>query len=301
MTDFSKTLINFDTFKVRCSAIGRLTSEPKNGIYITDKQLEEITCLEEKEKLTVKQGERLAELILKRENSSKIVLSDTCIEYLMEEYSYIVYGMIPVGKESMDMLAMKKGVLAENDAVTLLSIVDGEIYRIHKERIYNDFLSGEIDCYLGEHIYTATNVTDIKNAFDMPTYLKKINRPIITEQKHQVCGYLDITGAPVGYVAECLVSAPLEVLEGTKWKLAQKMGATTIESPEFLLEWLLFEKSMIFDHISPMQRVFKKKVDPFEETFRQKLYDKVKYSRDWLNEFHEKFQKLNISSYLSVQ
>jgi hypothetical protein len=80
-----------------------------------------------------------------------------------------------------------------------------------------------------------------------------------------------------------------------KWAVTRKMGATTPESPEMLKEWPKWEKSMRFDHIAPHKRVNKIKIDPFTDSKRQKFYDRVKMGREWLNNFHERYQKLNIT------
>jgi phosphoenolpyruvate synthase/pyruvate phosphate dikinase len=215
--------INWDEFKVRCSGIKKVMSNGQGNAPITENQLKKMAELEDKLQakgcLTEKQQAELAELKVKEAKSSEIVLSDTCIEYLMEVYAWETQGMIPVNKESLDMLATRKGRKAETDAVTLLCRVDKALYKVHKDRISNDFLSGEVDIYLGESIYEATNITDIKNSFDYPTFLRKMMKSFENGQEEQVQGYMDITGAKEGYIANTLVTAPIEIIEEMKWKL----------------------------------------------------------------------------------
>lgn len=289
--------INFDDFKVRCSAISKALSSSRDNPVLTEKQATELVDLEEKlqknGEITQKQQERIAELKVKQENGKKIILSDTYIGYLMEVYAWEVYGMIPVGKESMDLLGMRKGKKVEAESVALLSEVDGIEYKIHKDRIFNDYLSGEIDIYAGEHVYAAINVTDMKNALDYPTFLKKIHTGLENGQKEQVQGYCDITSAPVGYIVNSLVDCPEEDIIDMQWRVAKKMNAATTESPEFLAEWPKWERSMRFGHIPKHQRVSKIKITPFTKYERQFLYDRVKVGQDWLNNFHEQYQKLN--------
>lgn len=291
-------MINWDNFKVRCSGIQKVMSNAQGNAPITEIQLKRMAKLEDKLQvkgsLTEKQQAELAELKTKQEKSKKVVLSDTCIEYLMEVYAWETQGMIPVSKESLDMLAIKKGKKTETEAVTLLSRVDKALYKVHKDRISNDYLSGEIDTYLGESIYEATNVSDIKNAFDYPTFLKKMMRTFENGQEEQIQGYGDITGAKELYIVNTLVNAPIEIIEEMKWKVAKKMNAISIESPDFLAEWPKWERSMKFDHIPPTQRVWKLKAEPFSDLYRQRLYDRVKVCRDWLAEFHEQYERLKM-------
>lgn len=288
--------INWDQFKIRCSGIHKVMSNAQGNAPITENQLKEMAELEDKLQLkgclTEKQQARLSELKVKEAKSSEIVLSDTCIEYLMEVYAWETQGMISVSKESLDMLAIKKGKKTESEAIKLLSVVDNAEYKIHKDRISNEYLSGEIDTYLGEHIYAAANISDIKNAFDYPTFLKKMMRGFENGQEEQVQGYMDITSAGEGYIANTLVNAPQEIIDEMKWKVAKKMDAISIESPDFLVEWAKWEHSMKFDHIPPTQRVWKLKVEPFSDVYRQRLYDRVKYCRDWLAQFHEQYSRL---------
>jgi hypothetical protein len=203
--------------------------------------------------------------------------------------------MIATGKESLDSLAMKKGKLCEDEGIAALSVVDGVDYKKHKDRICNEFISGEIDCYAGNSVYEADVVPDIKNSFDYPTYLKKINTEVPKEQKEQVQGYGDITGAEELYVVDCLITAPQEIIDDMMCKVLRKVNAATTESPEFLEEWKIWEHSMNFQRIPVRQRVFKKKIEPFTEFERQKLYDRVKVCREWLFTFHERYQKMNKS------
>ena len=283
----------WDNFKCRCSAISKMMSNKQGFAPLTELQVKELKDLEGKEMRTAKQNDRMIELMLKSDTSKKIVLSDTCIEYLMEVYAWETEGMIPVSKESMDILSISKGKKQEAQAGALLNFVDDVKYKTHKERISNEFLSGEIDFYLGESVYKAINVTDAKNAWDYPGYLKKINNGLENGQQDQIRGYGAITGATDLFIANCLVDCTDENIEEVKWRVAKKFDAISTESPEFKEEWKKWERSMRFEHIDPYKRVHKIKVEPFTEFERQKVYDKVKICRDWLYEFDEMMQKKN--------
>jgi hypothetical protein len=286
--------IDWSLFKVRCSAISKVCSSSRDYPCLTELQEQELKDLEAKPTLTDKQKEKMAALIVKRENGKKVILSDTCIEYLMEEYAWRTEGMISVGKESMELLQLKKGKMQEGEAVKLLCIVDGIMYNINKERVYNDFLSGELDIFDGQEVMGANSIGDIKNSFDYPVFLKKINKGLENGNKEQVQGYCDIAKSSKGFIAHCLVDMPEEIIEDMKYRLLKKMNCATELSPEFMEEWEKWERSMRFSHIPPAQRVFKIPVTPFTEFERQKVYDRVKICREWLNSFHETFVKLNL-------
>lgn len=290
--------VNFDDFKVRCSSIRKVLSNSQSNPILTEKQGLRLIELEEKlqksGEITQKQQEELAELKVKQENGSKIILSDTCIEYLMVEYAWKTEGMISVNWESMDLVAIKKGKEVESMSGKLLSLIDDIEYKVHKDRIYNDYLSGEIDFYHGKSVYEAIRIVDNKASWDYPIFLKKLHTGLETGQKEQVQGYCDITGAGEGVIANTLVDTPEEIIEEMKFRLAKKMGCATTESPEMLEEWPKWERSMKFTHIPIHKRAHKIKIEPFSTFEREKLYDRVKICREWLNNFHEQYQKLNL-------
>jgi hypothetical protein len=287
------SIVNWDLFRCRCSGISKILANGADGRQITEKQEDELKKLEDKESRTVKQTEEMERLWALRANKGKIVLGDVAIGYLMEVYALETEGMISVNKESMDILSMSKGKKQEAQAGALLNFVDVVEYKIHKERISNDFLSGEIDLYLGESVYKANCVPDIKNSWDYPIFLKKINGGLENGQREQLQGYGDITGATDLFVANCLVDCTEENIEEIKYRVAKKFGAVTTESPEFLEEWKKWEHSMRFSHISPHKRVHKIKVIPFTDFEQQKVYDRVKYCREWLWRFDEEHENRN--------
>jgi hypothetical protein len=291
--EIKMSTVNWEKFKCRCSGISKLLSNGKEGQQITEKQEEDLKKLEDKETLTIKQREEMERLRALKANKGKIVLGMDAISYLMEVYAWETEGMIPVSKESMEILSISKGRKQEAQAAALLGFVDNVTYKVHKDRISNDFLSGEIDLYLGESVYKATCIPDIKNSWDYPTFLKKISAGLENGQKEQLQGYGDISGATDLFVANCLVDCTEQNIEDVKWKVAKKYDAVSIESPEFIEEWKKWEKSMRFSHIDPYKRVHKIKVMPFNDFEQQKVYDRVKYCREWLWRFDEEHENRN--------
>lgn len=291
---------DWNTFKCRCSSIHMILSDSSLNPVLTEKQAARLGELESKESLTDKMKLELAELLVKKDNSSKVILSGTYISYLMEEYAWITQRMVRVTKELMDIPQMQKGTIVEAESLKLLSIVDGVDYKPNmdaegqRERIYNEYLSGEVDAYLGDSIMETTVLPEVKSIWDYPTFLSKIHEPITKANDYQVKGYMDISGAPEGFVANCLVNADHDTIEKLRWRLLNKLSVATFESPEFIQKWNLIEKSMNFTCIPVHKRVFKKPVEPFSDFERQKVYDRVKIGREWLFEFDETYSNINL-------
>jgi hypothetical protein len=299
---FASTVNNnydFSKFKARCSAIHCVVANSQSNPCLTDKMAKELSDLESKDVHTEVQKQRIAELLVRKDNGSKVILSDGYISYLMEEYAWKTQRMIKVTKDLMDVSQMRKGVLVEADSLILLSNVDKVAYKPNvkedgtRERICNEYLSGEVDAYAGKSLMEAEVIPDVKSIWDYPTFLCKIHDKVTLANDWQIKGYMDISGATQGFVANCLITTPDAVAENIKYRLLNKMNVATEESPEFKENWALLKHSMTFDHIPEHKRLFKKSVEPITDEKREFLYDRVKIGRDWLCEFHEKYKSFN--------
>ena len=285
-------ITNWDSFKCRCSGIHKIMANSRSNPQLTEKQAERLKHLQSQTTLTVKMGEEMAELLVKKGNGSKIILSDTAVEYLMEVYSWEVYGKLSFGKETYEVDQMEKGKLAEAESIMLLSMLDDVYYTKNEERIENEFLSGHPDIFIGENIMSATKITDIKTCFDYPSFLKKKNVALPIAYTNQVQGYCDITGAGEGEIAHVVADMPESMINEFKKRLFYKMEVATEENPEFKAKWEILENSMRFHDIAVDERIFKQKVEPFTEREQQQVYDRVKVCREWLWKFHEQHKKI---------
>lgn len=288
--------VNFDDFKCRCSAISKMMATSRDNPVLTEKQALRMAELEKRaaqSPLTETMKAEMAELLVKKENSAKVILSDTCIQYLMEWYSWETAGKIPVDKEAMDIQYTQKGKSTENDCITLLSRVDKVIYTKNEVRVSNAYLSGIPDIFLGQTVMGASKIVDNKSLWDYPGFLYAIHKKPENGYVDQIGGYCDITGATKGEIAKTLVNMPEEIIMDYQYKLLKKINCITTESPEFKEEWAKWERSMRFDDIPKEQRVYKIPVDPFTPERKQMIYDRVKVCREWLWNFHNLYSMFN--------
>lgn len=293
MTDFSK-------WKCRSSAISKMMSNSKDNAPLTDNQAKELAELEAKPTRTEKQGLRITELVLKQEKSKDVILSDTAIAYLVEAYAWETEKMCSITKE-MDVEYFERGRKTEPESIELLSFVDDGAYIKNEERFENEFLSGIPDVLHvsvdgaaeGQEEWFAETIVDIKSTKDYPTFLYKMHKGLDPGNREQLQGYGDILDCLNLKVAFTLPTMPESIRNGYKMKLAYKMDEVTTESPRFLKAWAELERSMIFDHIPAPRRVYKIPVEPFTLSEKQAVYERVKVCREWLNNFHLQYQRLN--------
>lgn len=295
--------MNWQSWKCRCSSISKILTNGKGSEQVTEKQWETIRETEKKIEngtATEKQKLEYTRLLQKDENSKTVVLGDDCVRYLLEAYAWETEKMCSITKE-MDVEYFERGRKTEPESIKLLSEVDKTEYLKNEERFENDFLSGIPDVVrveIGmvppgvEEAY-AKAIRDIKSCRDYPTFLYKIHKGLDPGNKEQLQGYGDILECGDLGVAFTLPTMPQEMREGYKLKLAYKMNAAIDQDPEFEQAWANLERSMIFDHMPATKRVYKIPVPPFEKSEQQAVYERVKHCREWLNNFHNQYIKLN--------
>lgn len=285
--------MNFQNFKCRCSAIHKIMATSRSNPQLTEKQSEELKKLEEKDTLTEKQGLELARLRLLRDNSTKVILSDVAIDYLLDVYAWETEQMVAVDKELSYVQQIEKGKAVEEESITMFSRVEGVFYQKNTERVENEFLSGIPDIYHGESIYKAEAISDIKSIWDYPGFLKSIIKAAENGYKDQLGGYCDITGAKKSQIVRTLVTMPEHLRYDQAQRLMRKLGCISMESEDFIKEWAILERSMTFDHMDIQKRVYRLPVEPFTPERKQAVYDRVKVCREWLSNFHEHYSNLN--------
>lgn len=279
--DFSKALI-------RCHRIGDMMTDPRG--CITANQLEELLQLQNKETekgkpLTDKQLQRLAELVLKRDETEKEPLSESCITYLIELYCLYRYGRTFRDK-SQYVKQLQKGTQVEEDSLDLIAMIDNEHYIKNEERLENEHFTGIPDTYLGEHIRLAKWIEDIKSSWDLESYFPNVTGQLEPRYWWQMQGYYSLTGAMEGAVSFCLVNTPETLINDEKRKLFYQMEVPTDENPDYLREATLLEYRMKFDNIPIEERRVRFYVKRDDDAI-ERAKKRVIRCRTWLKNFHD--------------
>jgi hypothetical protein len=208
-------------------------------------------------------------------------LSVTCQKELIKIYNQVLYGR----KKDITTKQMDKGKQVEHQSIELASIVEGKIYFKNEELLENEWFTGHPDIFVGEDIYHAEEVSDIKSSWELDTFTPKLIEEPDKGYIAQLNCYYDLTGAKTGSIFYCLVSAPPNIVESEKRTLLFKMNVATEYAPEYIKAVEELEKLMIFEDIDYRERVIKIPV-PRNDELIQKMKDKVPILRNWLQEFH---------------
>ena len=189
--------------------------------------------------------------IMTRPKGSEVV-SEGAKTALFKLYDEKVYGI----KVPLTTKEMRKGLMCEQDSITLLNRVYGTYFSKNELQKGNGWVRGTADV-VGPKV-----VIDVKTAWDITSFRKAV---LTANNKWQMVAYLWLWDRARGYVAYCLVSTPEEFIMDAKRQLAWQMGMIDDTNPEYIEAEQQLERSMTYDHIDEAARVRAFPVDLFEE------------------------------------
>jgi hypothetical protein len=234
--------MDFNNTLIRCSSLSCLFTEPKS---VADK----------------KAG----------------LLSKTARTHLVEVYIRQQYGV----EKPLDNKYVRKGIEAEEEGITLLSLVDKKFYTKNDIRKENDFITGECDIDDDEIII------DTKLSYDYFSFIPKLIESIDDNYWYQMQGYMWLWNKKKARIAYCLVDTPDSIIEEQKmWLLKKFPDAVTSLDPAYESACRKLEASMRFNHVPIEQRVISHYVERDESVIEQ-IPQKVTKAREFLAELYE--------------
>ena len=138
---------------------------------------------------------------------------------------------------------LDKGNEREQDAITLLTRFNKRVYRKNSERLTNDFVTGEVDIYIGESIRSAEEIFDTKCSWSLFSFLEANGE----DYKWQMTGYMWLTGAQRATVSYCLVNGTVKHIDDEKRRASYDYGVDYENDPKYILRCQQIERNHIFD------------------------------------------------------
>ncbi len=210
-------------------------------------------------------------------------LSKTCQKELIKIYSLLKYGR----KKDVVTNKMDKGILGEEESITLFSRVEKKMFYKNQEQLENEWFCGHPDIFAGDHIQNAKEVWDIKSRWELETFMPKLMEEADKGEDYQLQCYFSLTGAKSGGIANTLIDCPMEILLDEKRRLLYSMNVATDENPEYKEAAAELERLLTFPDIDYRERVIKQPVTRDDETI-EKMKAKVPVFREWLFNFEKK-------------
>lgn len=221
--------------------------------------------------------------LLAESRDKKEPVGKTAAAELIKIYNWVKYGR----RKDLTGKQITKGKECEQDSINLYSMVEGVIYEKNELQLENEWFTGHPDLFLGDDIYHAQEVDDIKTRWDMDSFTPKLIEKVDAGEIAQMNVYYSLTGAQKGAIVNTLVSAPTYMVEEAKYYALKKLNAATEYSPEAQATMLEIELNMKFDDIPIQERVIKTPVDRDDELI-EKMKSKVPIFRQWLSDFEKK-------------
>lgn len=206
------------------------------------------------------------------------VLSETAKAACVERYIYYKYGR----RKDIQSKYIEKGVMSEEDSLTLYSRVNKKFYKKNEQLLENSFLRGIPDSYIGETVNNCDELLELKSSWDLFSFFNSKIKQLDNNHYWQVQGYYGLTSAKSAKLAYCLVSSPELLINDEKRRFMWKTGL--IDENEISDEaFPLIEKNMKFDDIPIKERLHEVFIERDDEAIR-KLYKRILQCRKWLNE-----------------
>lgn len=214
-------------------------------------------------------------------------LSKTCQKELIRIYCQVKYGR----KKDIVTRQMTKGVLCEEESITLFSRVEKKFFKKNEEQLENEWFCGHPDIYEGENVRAATEIHDIKSSYELDTFTPKIIEDVDNAYGYQLQCYFSLSGAQGGSIAYCLVDAPEMVLMDELRRLLFSMNVVSDESPEYKIAAQELTRNLMFPDIDYRERVVKHMVVR-NDVIINEMKAKVPRLREWLADFEKKHMNL---------
>jgi hypothetical protein len=250
-------------FKIRCSAIGHIMTNPKGAI--TELQLKKIDELSVKPNLTDKQKEELTGLINKRDNPE---LSATCKGYCEDWLKGQVYNR----RIEFTNKYTEKGIIMEDSAIDFISeqLKLGMLFKSDTP-LEDDFMTGETDVNIPDL------VIDAKNSWSWETF-PLFDTEIPSDLYYwQLQGYMSLTGKSKSKLCYVLSDTPLHIIEREARNYCFFNGYGELDMDIFNE----FHKKLTYSDVDPKLKL--KVFDiPRDDTAIQAIKDRVVECRKYI-------------------
>lgn len=217
--------------------------------------------------------------IMTESRSKAEPISETTKSHLADKYVSAKYGR----ETDISNKYIRKGLLVEEDAITLYSRVNKEFFKKNELTISNSYIIGTPDIFTGSIIHEAETIIDIKSSWDIFTFFRTTQDKLNKMYYWQLQGYMALTGATSARLVYCLVNTPEPLIYDEKNKLRWKMGVINPETDEnFTAACDELERLSKYDDIPMVERINEIYIERNDADIEM-LYERVKQCREWMN------------------
>jgi hypothetical protein len=224
--------------------------------------------------------------------SKSETLSETCKTHLIDVYVSNKYGR----RTDVQNKYIEKGLMVEEDSITLYSRIKKSFFKKNEEHLHNDFIQGTPDLFTGLEITEADSITDVKSSWDIFTFFRVHTQSLNKMYYWQLQGYMDLSGASKSTLAYCLINTPAPLINDEKRRLLYKMGITDEFDSNYVEACAALEKNMIYDDIPISERLIEFTIERNEEDIN-KMHNRISDCRNYLSELEIKLNPVLLAEY----
>jgi hypothetical protein len=219
----------------------------------------------------------IGKLMVDPRNKSE-TLSETTKTYLSEVFINYSYGR----KKDIQNRYTTKGLMVEEDSLTLYSRFKKEIFMKNEERFFNDFICGTPD------LVEKNEVIDIKSSYDIFTFFKS-KEDINKSYYWQLQAYMCLTGKKTSTLAYCLINTPDCLIQDEKRRLGFKMNIIDDVNKDYVEACIEIDRLMIYDDLPLEEKVHEVTIERNDKDI-ERMYERVEQCRKYMNETFYKLQ-----------
>ncbi|HXP51667.1 MAG TPA: hypothetical protein VN922_17045 [Bacteroidia bacterium] len=210
-----------------------------------------------------------------------VTLSEGAKTHLMDIYISEIYGR----NTEIENKYIKKGLMVEEDGITIYSRIKKVFFAKNETRLKNSFIQGTPDSFVGASIHEAERVPDIKCSWNAYTFYRTFIKDMNSIYYWQGMGYMWLTGAKYFDLAYCLVNTPESLIEAEKRSLWYKLGQPEETNGNFIDACAELEKSLTYDDIPLHERMLEYTIERNDADI-ELLKKKILAARKYLNQLH---------------
>lgn len=215
--------------------------------------------------------------ILTEPRSKKDGLSETCKGHLLDIWIRDKYNRTKTDTNKY----IEKGLQAEEDGITLYSLVSRKPFFKNEELFKNEFICGTPD------IIFDNCVRDIKCSWSMHTFFGTMHKAMNKDYIYQLNGYKALIGCDHAKLVYVLVNTPALILEQEKSKLRYKLGTIDPDADGvYQMMAIEIDRNGTFDDIPKEERWIEfavPELDGKDYKSLDEIYERVKECREFLN------------------
>lgn len=206
------------------------------------------------------------------------LISETTKTHLVDVFVSSKYGR----NTDIHSKYTNKGLMVEEDSLTLYSRFKKEFYLKNEDHFSNAFIKGTPD------IITEDRIIDVKSSWDIYTFFRNTTAKLNKNYYWQLQCYMALTGKEKATLAYCLINTPDMLIQDEKRKLQYRMGVIDDANLSFQEACNQLDKLMIYDDIILEEKIIEIEIKRNDKDI-ERLYERIVDCREYMNEYLFKF------------